>query len=150
MGPGSPSMQHSVHINVNYFGECDLFFPIWSRALGLLSSFSVIFRFFLFPKELPWIMEEALWGSLRTCLLAFQSWQTASPLNTMLGSWLTIPSPLLKGITDAIVIIHCGGMGGLRKTEAFILVWWIVLYLVTILAFLFEANSTWLTRVYLH
>ena len=51
MGSCSPSMQHSAHIDVNYFGECDIFFPIGSRALGLLSSFSVIFRFFLFPKN---------------------------------------------------------------------------------------------------
>ena len=106
----APNTQRSVHISVNYFRKCGLFFPIWCRALGLLSSFPVIFGFSLFPRELPWIMEEALWGSFGTYLPPLQSLVTASPPNTMLWGWLTIHSPLLRSSANAMVIIHHRGM----------------------------------------
>lgn len=43
--------QSSVHINVNYFWECAISFPIWRRNTGFFSSFPVTFRFPLFPRE---------------------------------------------------------------------------------------------------
>ena len=65
----APNTQCSVHVNVKYVWECEVFFPIWSRTLGLLTSFPVIFWFSLFPTELPRIMAGVLWGSFKPYLL---------------------------------------------------------------------------------
>lgn len=86
------------------------FLPNLAQGFRPLKFLPCYLWVFLFPRELPWIMEEALWGSFGTYLPPLQSLVTASPPNTMLWGWLAIHSPVLRGSTNAMVIIHHRGM----------------------------------------
>lgn len=136
------STQHSVHINVNYFWECDLFFP--NLEQDLWSSFPVILRFSLFPRgchESWQRLSGEAWGlspSKPSGRLLYRAWCQPHLWTQCFWVWLTIHSPLLGQSPNAMVIIHCRGTEWTERSS----VWWIVLHLVTIPAFLFAWSSS--------
>lgn len=146
----APSTPSSVHVNVNYFWECEIFFPIWNRNSGFSSSFSVTFRFSLFLGELLMNHGVGSLGNLWGLSPSFTEPHQSHLWTLCFWRWLTVYSILLGGNINTMVIIHCRGMEWLKETQVFILVWWIVLYLIIIPVFLFEASSSWLTRFYPH
>lgn len=146
----APSTQRSVHRSVNSFRECGLFFPICRRALGLLSSFPVICGFSSSPESCHESWKRLSGEALGPISLLYRAWWQPHLRIQCFGAdwqftpqcWEVVLMPWSLFITE--------GWSGLRETEVFILVWWIVLYLVTIPAFLFEASSMLLTRLYLY
>lgn len=137
--------------------KCELLLGVWHFLPGNLEQgfrplkfLSCYLQVFPLPQRAAVNHRRSSLGKLWDLSLLCRAWCQPPLWIQCFGTDWQFPPHCWEGTLMPWSLLTVEGWRGLRETEVFILVWCIVLYLVTIPAFLFEASSTWLSRLYLH